>query len=113
MMRRVALRTIAWAPPTQGYFLNIKIRKIPLRLGQVAGGSQVGSVHSLGPEKNSTISEFIIRLITLVGHTHKQTHENGSPDCGLYRQSRCYRYSRANGRRGSFIGLSLLKVIFL
>ena len=38
--------------------------------GQVAGGSHVGSVHSLGPEKNSTISEFIIHPITLVGHAH-------------------------------------------
>ena len=31
--------------------------------------------------KKSTISEFIIRLITLIGRSHKQTHENGSMDC--------------------------------
>src|ERR1700733_6709654 len=83
-------KTIACAAPTRRYFLNIKIRKIPPRLGQVAGGTHVGSVHSLGPEKNSTISGFIIRLITLVGHTHKQIRRKRRSDGGLYRQSLSY-----------------------
>jgi hypothetical protein len=69
-------KTIACAAPTRRYFPNTKIREIPLRLGQVAGGSHVCSVHSLGPEKNSTISEFIIHPITLVGHTHKPTQRS-------------------------------------
>src|SRR6516165_6216196 len=104
---RIKLAAETCVAPTRRYFPNIKIREIPLRLGQVAGGSHVGSVHSLGPEKNSTISEFIIHPIALVGHAHKRTQRfsNG----GFYRQSWLYRCSCANGTRR----LSLLKVIFL
>src|SRR6516164_418306 len=70
---RIKLAAETCVAPTRRYFPNIKIREIPLRLGQVAGGGHVGSVHSLDPEKNSTISEFIIHPITVVGHTHKRT----------------------------------------
>jgi DNA-binding protein H-NS len=51
----------------------------------------------LRSEKNSTISEFIIRLITLVAY--KQTQRKRLSDAGFYRRSWSRRPSRADRAR--------------
>jgi len=48
---------------TRRFFPSIEIQRSRPRPGQAVGNCRAGSLHSLGPVKTSTISEFNRRLI--------------------------------------------------